>query len=397
MQRAPVLNWVIHLAMLAAATYLFYVTNSQGLLLTADSGYYSTVALALSADQGFSHHGRYWTVFPPLYPLVLSLPGGIWPPIRFAVLLHSGLFGFLTFAVSVHQGHQGTWRLAISLLLPLLLMISPVFGVGSYIWTELLYIFLTTLMFFIIWSHRLRSSTTWLILLGLVTCLAPVTRYIGMVNIVTATVCLVFVFSGRWWIRLLKCGAFGVITAVPLVIWCIRNYSIDGTFFGVRPPRYTPISVNLHATWVTFCSWFDTIADGHINLIWIALPIFLYVTLKVWASLPWGKCASIVLFVTMYLGFLNISASKHVHDPIDTRLLIPIYVPLLLLLSIVVTTAMSTATRTTRVLAVAMITIFAFSNIHNYGKMLYNISEHRQDLICRYNSFPPPSANCQPR
>jgi hypothetical protein len=386
-----------HLAWLAIGAYSFYVTNSSGLLRTADSDYYMTVAHALGSHQGFSHNGRYWTVFAPLYPLVLSLPGPSWPPLLFAPLLHAALFGMIMFASSLFQEYRTRGTFVINLLFPLMVLVSPIFGVTSYLWTEALYIILTTLMLILLSWHRSRVSWTWLLALGIVTGLAPIVRYIGVVNILTATACLALLFTGRWWTKLLKCLAFGISTAIPLATWCLRNYAIDGTLFGVRPPANNPITENLYRSWIAFSDWFVLAHDKHLTVLWIVVPMTLYATLQVRASIPWRKCLPLLLFVGLYVAFLNISASKHVLDPIDTRLLSPIYIPLLFLLSLLVKTTVTSAPKTTQTLMLTALISIVLSNFLNFGKMYYDLPQHRHDLVCRYNYCAPPSANCPPR
>jgi hypothetical protein len=377
--------------------YVFYVTAPSELLMTADSGYYATVAEALRKHQGFSHHGRYWTVFPPLYPLILSLSGPSLTPIQFAPILHAALFGLLLFTVSIQQGYQNARTLPINLIFPLLALVSPVFGVASYIWTEELYIVLTTLMFLLLWRHPSSVSWVWLLPLGLVTSLAPITRYIGIVNVVTATTFLFFIFTGRWWVKILKCVAFALVTATPLATWCYRNYAIDGTLFGIRPPRSSPISQNLAQSWLTFSSWFETVGEARVSILWLVIPTLLYATIRVRAFIPWKKCAPLILFIGAYLAFLNVSASMHVHDPIDTRLLVPLYVPLVFLLGCVTQTTLSFGSRITQTVILSALALITLSNALIFGKVYYDLPLHRHELICRHNSFPPPSANCPAR
>jgi hypothetical protein len=393
------LSLLVHLAWLVIGTYSFYNFNSNGLLATADSGYYMTVSQAFAAHQGFVYHQSYWTVFPPFYPIILSLflPTPSSDPIMISPRLHSALFGLLLFAVSLSQGFLRARTCAIQLTLPLLVLASPIFGVASYIWTEELYVVLTTVMLLLLMWHQRSMAWTWLITLGIVTSLAPVTRYIGMVNIVTTTLYLAFIFSGRWWVKLFKCALFAIITAIPLAAWCARNYTVDKTFFGSRPPGGPPLPYNLHTSWLTFSGWFETVADGRISILWIVIPIVVYATLCLRASIPWKKCWPCLLFIGMYVALLNVSASRHRHDPIDTRLLIPIYTPLLFLLGAVAKTTLANGTRTLKTLVLGTIALMTMSNILNFGKMYYDLSQHRRELVCRYNSFPPPSMNCTPQ
>ena len=315
----------------------------------------------------------------------------------FSPRLHSALFGLLLFAVSLSQGYLRARTCAIQLVLPLLVLASPIFGVSSYIWTEELYVVLTTVMLLLLMWHQSSTSWTWLITLGIVTSLAPITRYIGMVNIVTATLCLAFIFSGRWWVKLFKCALFAIITAIPLAAWCARNYTIDKTFFGIRPPGGPPLTHNLHTSWFTFSGWFETVTDGRITILWIVIPIMAYATLCVRSSIPWRKCWPCLLFIGIYVALLNVSASRHGHDPIDTRLLVPIYTPLVFLLGAVAKTTLAKGTRTLKTLVLGTIVLITISNIINFGQMYYDLPQHRRDLVCRYNSFPTPSMNCAPQ
>jgi hypothetical protein len=387
---------MFHLAWLFLGTYSFYVINSSGLGFTADSGYYSTVAYALRAHQGFSHHGSYWTVFPPLYPLVLSLSGPSLNPVQFAPLLHSALFGVLLFAVSLQQGYLSARTFLVNLCIPLMVLFSPVFEVASFLWSEALYIVLTTLMFLLLWLLQRRVWWAWLVPLAIVTGLSPVSRYIGVVNIFTATVSQGLILRGRWWTRILQCAAFAFVTAIPLGIWAFRNYSIDQTFFGVRPPSHIPITDNIYRTWVTLSGWFETVGNSHITILWLVVPTIVYAISQVRASIRWRACVPLLLYITVYVAFLNISLTRYVTDPIGTRFLAPVYVPLVLLLGLIITATLERAKRSTRFLMIGALALIMVSNMIHFGKMYYDLPQYQHDLVCHYTFRPPPSANCPP-
>ena len=396
MKPALFLTLIVNLAWLILGIYWFYDVNASELAFTADSGYYVTVAYGLKAHQGFTHHGDFWTVFPPLYSLLLSLSGSSLAPNQFAPLLHAALFGILLFAISLQQGRMSKRTFLVNLCIPLLVLFSPVFEVSSFLWSEELYIVLTTLMFVLLCGDQQSISLPRLIALGVVTGLAPISRYIGVVNIVTATVSLAFILRGRWWSRILTCAAFGFVTIIPVAVWCFRNYSIDGTLFGVRPPTNTSLADNLYHSWVTFSGWFEPIDNGWITILWIVIPVVAYLMLRVRMSLPLQKCFHMALFIGTYVAFLNVSVSKNLVDPIGTRFLSPVYVPLALLLGLIFKTSLSHGSNVTRAIAIATLILLIGNNTLRFGRQHYDAPKYRHDLLCKHTYRPPPSMNCPP-
>ena len=395
MNRSVVISFSIHFGWLCLGWYLFSLPNDSSLLMTADSGYYATVAEALRSHRGFTHHGEYWTVFPPLYSLVLSLAGSDRTVIQFAPLLHAALFGTLLMIVSSVQNYQTPRMIVASLFFPLLILFSPIFGVSSYLWTEELFIILTGLLLMLLRLHPTKISWTWLIALGIVSSLAPITRYIGIVNIFTASIYLTLVFGGRWWQRIMKSAGFGLAASIPLTIWCYRNYQIDGTFFGTRPPSETTLYQNLLNSFFTFTEWFEIAIDGiNFNVLWLVTPVILYAGMRIRSFILWKQYLPPFLYVGAYTVALNRSASTNWIDPIETRLLVPVYLPLVFSLCSLTQTIFTFGKKSTQLLIVAALMLLLIGNVFSFGKMCYNLPQHNHELICWYNYHYPPSVDC---
>jgi hypothetical protein len=394
MKIIPYFRGLISVLWFAVAGYTFFVFSQPKLLMTADSGYYVTVAHSLATFQGFSHHGQYWTVFPPLYSLILSLFAFLHNPLQSAPILHALLFGLFILGIALQSSRHNESRPIISLTLPLLAFFSPVFGVASYMWTEILYLVITTFMLLLLCNPANKWSKIWLGLLVFVTSLAPVTRYIGVVNILVATLCLFFTFRGQWWKRFYKCAAFGGIALLPTLVWSLRNYSIDGSFFGTRPPSRTPLIQNLTNSAHVLTDWFSPVVDVWPSPLWLVVPALIYAVLAVPKSIPWRAIAFLFLFEITYLCALNISASRHLIDPIDTRLLIPIYPPLLCIFGLILNATLSGNNKISRALMITVFAVLVLNNFLSFGRMFYDLPQHRRDLICRLNYRPPPNINC---
>ncbi|MBL8102461.1 MAG: phospholipid carrier-dependent glycosyltransferase [Anaerolineales bacterium] len=233
--RQSLLASFIILGLLAVlGTFFVLYATPQGLALSDDSIAY--IAGARSILNGNGYHAIWLasnkpvTHFPPGFSTILALVGlGGLDPLRGTRFVNSLLFGANTFLL----GCIG-WRMTRSWLTGILLALLFLFNASMFrvhvaAMSEPLYIFFSLVAFITFAQYfavqkdiRTENSNIWLILTGIFTALAYLTRYAGLALLATFLLALILL-HGTWRRRLTSAGIF-IASYLPLVMaWGIRN------------------------------------------------------------------------------------------------------------------------------------------------------------------------------
>lgn len=351
MKKYAIIIFAISLGLISVFMIL-YATSTYGIGISPDSVGYITVARNLADGNGFTdYRGNAFVMQPPLFPIVLAsveLLSGI-DPEEGARLFNAlvagctvGLGGFVL--LRFVRGPLVVWGgLAI-------LFSTPQVAVSTYAWSEPLFNLLVLIFLTIVISHS-RLGRREVVLLGFVTALACLTRYIGYSLVATGLI-LILIQREVWGrTKLTNSIVFGIISVLPIGIWLIRNWIVSSTLFGPRAPSKYSLFDNLYYTYSTVFTWFlpqRALAYRWIILVVVVLGIlgsavYIYVrektarvTLIGGITLPF----QISLFVAVYTTFLVVSSTTTAYDRIGTRLLSPISIPLIIILVLVLDIAL---------------------------------------------------------
>lgn len=199
-------------------------------------------------------------------------------------------------------------------------------------------------------------------------------RYAGMALVPAGALVL---FGARR-DRLVKAVAFvAAASAVPL-LWLLRNRSVDGTLMGPRSPSPDSVGVALDRVMQTFGYWLRPEVPGGTD--YVAAGIIALILLGSCAAVAgwwtWRRrpdpasagevsLAALVAVVACYIGYLVFAQVTTAFDPINTRLLSPVYVPLVVVITVGVDRAASLlGWRPLRVLgAVAVVIVVALNAV----------------------------------
>jgi 4-amino-4-deoxy-L-arabinose transferase-like glycosyltransferase len=365
--RLPRPTWAFFaaLALLAVAGggLLFYATP-QGLGLNDDSIAYVAGARSLLEGRGYR---EIWIVsagpvthFPPGFPSVLaffSLVTGI-DPLRAARLLNGLLFGFNTFLMG-WLALRMTKSRAVGLLTAALFLLTPsLLKIHSNAMSEPLYVFFTLITFllldFYFQNQNSRRARLLLLVAGVVTSLAFLTRYAALALLATGIVALVIMHGrSRFKRALLDVGIF-LAGFVPFVLaWTIRNSIVGGTVTNRAIGWHPIVESNARTGLRTFSEFLVPIqnlqlslikVDGLFEVILIALALGLLVwTLKVGLPRffhpeknPQPEVISFLNGLYIFGYFLSLAATMTFFDPatkFQLRIVSPMLVSLLLLLA----------------------------------------------------------------
>ncbi len=222
-----------------------------------------------------------------------------------------------------------------------ILLSYPLLLASTFAWSELLFTFLAIL--FIIFLPKFLYQRRFIVLffLSILAALCCLQKYIGITVIFTGFTFLAFMPKASFTQKLKYVIAFGCISATPLVIWLIRNYTLTSTFTEDKGPSQYSLLQNISQTlhiltiglipYIVSSVWsrIIIIISGVVFLVVMAqmviAPLSRYnLNKRTLVEAPQIFCVGV--FVVAYTLFLVISASIVAINPIYNRLLIPIYV-----------------------------------------------------------------------
>lgn len=330
---------LVGIALILMSTSLF------GAGLSSDSVYYISTARNLGEGNGLiSYTGAPFIDWPPLYAIILATPYFIFriDPLISAPFINAVLFGLIVYFSGLLLSRHLVSSIAYSLLGAALLLFSNVLqDLYTMVWSETLFILLVILFLFYLEKYLEKKDRTSLIVLSLAVALAGLTRYIGVTLILTGTLALFFFLHDKLRTRLYSIAVFVLISILPTGIWLIRNFIISGTLLGHRGPSTYTLHQNLTATFETVHNWSFFPPKGVFGIILLIIFIILMAGF-IGRLLTKGKILNlgtrmkligpVALYFVIYISFLIYSSTSYSFDPINWRLLTPIYIPATLLL-----------------------------------------------------------------
>lgn len=336
---APLPVW--GLAVLAGA--LVVLTTLDGAGISWDSAAYVQSGINLAHSNGLVElGGRRMTAFPPGLPVIAAVFEivGISPRagLRFIGIAGAALIVLLGWRLLRQVPAPPAFRLvAITFV-----TVSPILlTVESMLWSETMFIVLT--LTFLVAAGRIieRRTYDWtaIVALSLLCWAAFAVRYVGLVLIPTG---IVVFLTARWRPTrrdLVDVVAFAALASVGPMAWMLRNRSIDGSTTGARNASVTSIGTIVDSFMATLGRWADSVtspARPDMTVLGVVMTIAFLGVMAVAVTTAvrrhdtaFGRSViPVSFFCAAYLAQLLTAQVTTLLDPIDTRLLSPILVPL---------------------------------------------------------------------
>ena len=219
------------------AIRIFYATQ-WGVWAFSDSASYFSAARNLIQGQGMiikkvTGGIDYYQLFPPIYPIVLSVSGWLsknyFTAARWINIISFGFFLLISGLVLFNQ----TKKPLISLIAPALLLVSPMM-IADFTGAMTEPIFLMMMMFsFLVFSLLMKEpniSHTLVFILAI--SLMPITRYVGIVFIFTNFIFLIFFICKPLKMRILFSSIITLISSIPILAWFFYLHNTTGRIGG---------------------------------------------------------------------------------------------------------------------------------------------------------------------
>ena len=316
---------------------------TYGAGISEDSVYFLSTALNFLAGEGWRDlTGEPLTLWPPLFPLLLAAFGWVGiEPLEAGRWINAAAFGLTILAAGcwLRSHLRSRWLvLAATATIPAAL---PLSHWAASLETEILFVLLTLLALIQLASFLNRRTDAPLWWAAVFTALAALTRWPGVALIGTGVLVLLPTA------RLKQTLIFGAVSSVPLLAVLTHNWAVTGDLTratGHREPSGQSLSDGLGQAVVVFRTWIvpPNAPDGFAYLLGLVVATVVLVgatvvlryrqpdpeaaprSFRLGPALPFGA------FSVAYLVFMVAVVPLTVYQGIDSRYLLPIYVPLLL-------------------------------------------------------------------
>jgi hypothetical protein len=318
------------------AIYLY--TNYSGVGLSPDSIMYASTATNIQAHGSLMTFNKtplvFFPVFYPFFLGVIQFFSRV-DPITAGATINSFLFAAVIFTSGWIMSKFITHSIIYKWLVLAAIILSPgLLEIYSFLWSETL--FILEIMFFIVAYHRYMQThtTKWLLIVAIISAISCITRYAGVTIIGTGGLLLLLDNELPIRKKIRHVLAFGFISISLLVGNLIMNSLATGLSTGTREPSITPFKDNLYYCGTVFCDWAALNKDAYPYAVLLTSVILLsLIAVLVWKTFK-GRINRyeniVIMFAVVYGLFIVISASISRYERINSRLLSPMFIPLLI-------------------------------------------------------------------
>ena len=357
--RDPFALLLVVLAGLGTA-HILVRTATYGAVPRTGSTVFLSTALNFLAGEGWRDSGGSPLVlWPPLFPLLLAALGWVGiDPVVAGRWVNATAFGLTIFAAGCWLRSNLRSRWLVLAATATLAASLPLSHWASHLMTELLFVLFTLLALMQLGAFLNRRTVAPLWWAAVFTALAAITRYPGVVLIGVGVFVLLVRCAMPLAARLKDAVVFGAVSSIPLAGVLTRNWIVSGTLTGQRGGAGEVLAYVLSRVPEAFREWVipPNAPDGVGYLLWIAVGLVVLAAgvVVVWSGrsvgmggqdegsgnkgtdrpasplFGLGPAFPFGVFAVGYLVFIIAVTPFVIGHKIDLRLLLPVYVPLLL-------------------------------------------------------------------
>lgn len=336
----------------AFAAIATFIATWSGPGLMADSLSYFSTGLNWAGGHGFrTFSGMPLTMFPPVVPMIIAATSklGVSPEILFRVLNAAAASGIVIVGTRLSAYYVSNKKLR-AVTTVLLAVNVAILDLSKMALSECL--FLLICLGYLLTAERLRDSqlVRSLPILGALVILGWLgfgTRYAGVVLVVVGVMSVALAYRCEGLLRaLVAATAFGVASVIGPGLIMFRNHGVDGTLMGPRTPstdglmdtliRFiaipgkwclpdpTPMALQAVAGFTLFG------ALGILAVLLVSRAVRSSGSGTVWTSIAEPAVRPTPLFLIVYSAYIVAAQTTVAFDKLNSRLMSPILVPLML-------------------------------------------------------------------
>lgn len=372
-------NYLLVYLFALGSALLTVIANRSGVGWSWDTSDYVAVGKNFADGNGLlDATGTTMTVRPPGLSLLIGVGDLLGLSVNLTVQILNALCAMVTVLGTFHLLQIATVKRSVALASTAFVAFSPaLLWQYSMIWSEPPFIALVIVTMIV--CLRRMDPMKFALLLSLYIALFLV-RYVGPVFSVAIAICSVW-FDRRQ-LGVIKSGLVNLLTVaaslVPVWLWLKRNQGIDGTLTGARTPGGGSLLNPLKTFTATIGSWLTaspieggiylsandypdtTTIIGLLFLVGLLGMFFVYVRFQSRDNQVLETSNVLLLSGGVSLVYVAFSAYRFVHfelGPLDNRMMIPIYAPLVLVAAILVD-GIKVAPKYLRTASLALFSVF---------------------------------------
>lgn len=326
------------IAAIAGFCLIIYLTRHGGIGVSPDSVIYMSVAENLGKEGSLRDFSQISLIdFPAFYPIFLRLVmlvTGL-KPLLFGPVLNAFLFGLVIYLCGSIMNYFQYGSRWLKLLVLSCIVLSPSLQeIYCMLWSETLFIVLLLLLIITVYRYYQSHSLVLLLAVALVAGLSCVTRYAGIAFIATAGCLLLADPELPWRKKLLHFTVFLAASAALPAINLIHNAHASGTLTGYREKALRSLIVNISDTGSVFSDWLPFLSRYSKAAPVVAIVLIAGLGIgwlwRLFRNRDFTSYENIATgFFLSYTLFMIISASLSRYEPLNNRLLCPVFIPLL--------------------------------------------------------------------
>jgi hypothetical protein len=312
----------------------------SGIGVSPDSVTYIAATRHMLSGNGFKSFDFFPVVdFPFAYPFFLTVISFLTrlDPVQFGAMLNGFLFGILLYiSGGIMNGFRkpSAWYKRILLLC---ILFSPALQeVYSMIWSETLFLLLILLFIISITRYLEQSALRWVLISAVVCALVCLTRYAGIFLWLTGCSIIFFNKKMYWRKRITHCFIFGSISITLLLVNIWRNLWTTGLATGIRPKSDAGLLKIMEYFGGVLCDWLLINRSFGLSVFLTIAVLLIFTTNVIFnRTKKNGAAVEYVIALTglIYCGFMLFTYSITRYEQFTSRLLSPVYIPLLWMLS----------------------------------------------------------------
>lgn len=369
-------HWDALIASIVASAFIYFFTRHSGIGISPDSVNYESAATNIRDHFSFTDfNGLPLVDFPLGYPSFLAFISWITgiTVLQLAPVLNCFLFsGVIILTSIIIACYQKTSHVYKAGILALLACSPCLLEVYSMLWSETIFIFFILLFIVSMYNYFCTQRVFHLILVALIAALAFVTRYAGVTLLASGFLLVLFNGGLVTAKKIRHLILFTLIGSSLVIVNLIRNSSAAGHVTGVREKAIRTLSDNLQQIGITVSDWLPFL-HGHATM---ASVIFLVILLAAVCFLLYYLLQQqyftfyqniVTCFFVVYAFFIIIIASISRFEELTSRLLSPLYIPMLLTASSWIIPVMQRSYRTKKIAIVfSILIIYAGFHFNHY-------------------------------
>ena len=325
-----------------AAALGFYIiqlfSRHGGIGISPDSVTYISAARNFSAGKGLIEFDNVPMVdFPAGYPIFLGIISFVtrMDPVAFGPVLNGFMFACVIYLCGYMMNrfyYPSRWY---KIVLLSCFVISPcLLEIYSMMWSETLFILVLLLFIASFKTYLDNEKLSSLLLISMLAGIACVTRYAGVTLVVTGGMLITLNYRMNFMKRIRHLFIFGCVSASLLILNLLRNSASSGTFTGQRQKGITPLLQNIYYFGAVLCDWLPVPKNNNtVQLLVVLGCAALLTTVLLILFLSRTGYHSYehvsIIFSFVYIGFMLFSATVSRYEQFSSRLLSPLFIPVL--------------------------------------------------------------------